>query len=223
MKPTKNEIREVFSFIIDFTKKYNVDSFFKNPDADTFGDCFRRKEKKWESSGEAKVTCGLTKAVLINNNGFGNKYVIKIPFVGREKNYCESEKEITETLQDISLSEISQCFAHSWKIGTFLNSPIYLMERADVNTDKSKSYSEQVRFSDNDKFYTNSSILGAKSFFDDENFIDAENALLFYYGANVFDMLCDFCNQNDINDVHIANIGYIEDRPVLIDYSGYIG
>lgn len=223
MKPTVNEIREVFSFIINFTKKYNADSFFRNPNQDTFIDSFLVKGK-WKVFEQTIVTCGLTKAVIIiNNKFFGNKYVIKIPFVGLEANYCELEEETTETLQDVSLSEISQCFAHSWKIGTFFNSPIYLMERADVDADKSKSYSEQVRFSESDKFHTNSSILGAKSFFDDENFVDAENALLFYYGVDIFDMLCDFCNENDINDVHIANIGYIGERPVLIDYSGYKG
>ena len=41
------------------------------------------------------------------------------------------------------------------------------------------------------------------------------------YGEKTFDMLCDFCNEWDINDIHGGNVGWIEGKLVLTDYAGY--
>lgn len=42
-----------------------------------------------------------------------------------------------------------------------------------------------------------------------------------YHGEEKFLEFLEFINENCINDLHWGNIGYIEDRPVLVDYSGF--
>ena len=42
-----------------------------------------------------------------------------------------------------------------------------------------------------------------------------------YYGADMFVKFSQFIRNNNINDLHDGNIGYIGNRPVLIDYSGW--
>lgn len=41
------------------------------------------------------------------------------------------------------------------------------------------------------------------------------------YGRKVCVNLCEFVRQYKINDLHRNNIGYINDRPVILDFSGY--
>ena len=42
-----------------------------------------------------------------------------------------------------------------------------------------------------------------------------------YHGEEKFLEFLEFINENCINDLHWSNIGYIGDRPVLVDYSGF--
>lgn len=42
-----------------------------------------------------------------------------------------------------------------------------------------------------------------------------------YYGEDKVLTLCDFLDKNYLNDFHCSNVGFIGDRPVLIDYSGF--
>lgn len=44
---------------------------------------------------------------------------------------------------------------------------------------------------------------------------------LAYYSEEDFANLDDFLCDHDINDIHDGNIGYVGDRPVIFDYSGY--
>lgn len=45
--------------------------------------------------------------------------------------------------------------------------------------------------------------------------------MLYYYGEEKFKAFIKFANDYNINDLHSGNIGFIGDRPVLIDYSGF--
>ena len=45
----------------------------------------------------------------------------------------------------------------------------------------------------------------------------------YYANSEKADELFEFLNESDINDLHSGNIGYIGNRLVLIDYSGYHG
>lgn len=44
---------------------------------------------------------------------------------------------------------------------------------------------------------------------------------LVLYGKKACKALCDFIVENHINDLHEDNIGYKNDRPVILDFAGY--
>lgn len=41
------------------------------------------------------------------------------------------------------------------------------------------------------------------------------------YGKRKCKALCKFVIENGINDLHLSNIGYLKDKPVIMDFSGY--
>lgn len=41
------------------------------------------------------------------------------------------------------------------------------------------------------------------------------------YGKRKCKALCKFVIENGINDLHLSNIGYLKDKPVILDFSGY--
>lgn len=44
---------------------------------------------------------------------------------------------------------------------------------------------------------------------------------LVLYGKKFCKKLCKFIQENKINDLHSSNIGYKDDKPVILDFSGY--
>lgn len=44
---------------------------------------------------------------------------------------------------------------------------------------------------------------------------------LVLYGKRTCKALCDFIIENKINDLHESNIGYKNNRPIILDFSGY--
>ena len=41
------------------------------------------------------------------------------------------------------------------------------------------------------------------------------------YGKRKCKTLCKFVVENGINDLHLSNIGYLKDKPIIMDFSGY--
>lgn len=41
------------------------------------------------------------------------------------------------------------------------------------------------------------------------------------YGKNACKSLCKFVIENKINDLHNSNVGYLNGRPIILDFSGY--
>lgn len=176
---------------------------------------------------------GATKGVLIFEQlGF----VIKIPFCRNSENcyynsaygeyeccyftgadtdngwdYCEAEANKYERAEEEGLA---QCFAKTKKIGDIDGYPIYMQELADIY----KSIDYQSSHTEEDSRQV-SSICNSNNFymFNLEWLSDAFH----YYGEKVFHKLLEFIRIVGINDLHDGNIGYIGNRPVLVDYSSF--
>lgn len=41
------------------------------------------------------------------------------------------------------------------------------------------------------------------------------------YGKKMCKSLCDFIRENKINDLHCHNLGYKNNKPIILDFSGY--
>lgn len=176
---------------------------------------------------------GATKGVLIFEQlGF----VIKIPFCRNSEDcyynsaygeyeccyftgadtdngwdYCEAEANKYERAEEEGLA---QCFAKTKKIGDIDGYPIYMQELADIY----KSIDYQSSHTEEDSRQV-SSICNSNNFymFNLEWLSDAFH----YYGEKVFHKLLEFIRTVGINDLHDGNIGYIGNRPVLVDYSSF--
>lgn len=167
---------------------------------------------------------GGTKLVFIfyTNNDIAKHYVVKIPFAS-ETNYCDIEvKNYMEICN--KYNEYKKYFAECWHaadIGVFdrdgfeRNIPIYIMERADVDESevsaRSYSYINCNCNSDDDYFlYLEEDEEVMNCFMESYNIEE---------GRNVFSIF----EEIGINDIHKGNIGFKNNYPVIIDYSGYYG
>lgn len=125
--------------------------------------------------------------------------------------YCEAEADKYERAETEGLA---QCFAKTEKIGDIDGYPIYMQELADIY----KSIDYQSSHTEEDSRQV-SSICNSNNFymFNIEWLSDAFH----YYGEKVFHKLLEFIRTVGINDLHDGNIGYIGNRPVLVDYSSF--
>lgn len=125
--------------------------------------------------------------------------------------YCEAEANKYERAEEEGVAE---CFAKTKKIGDIDGYPIYIQELAEIY----KSIDYQSSHTEEDSRQV-SSICNSNNFymFNIEWLSDAFH----YYGEKMFHKLLEFIRTVGINDLHDGNIGYIGNRPVLVDYSSF--
>ena len=206
-------------------------TFDENDEADFYSIVVQPFSEKYKKPFD--YATGATKGVLIFEQlGF----VIKIPFCRNSEDceynstygeyeycyftgadtdngwdYCEAEANKYERAEEEGLA---QCFAKTKKIGDIDGYPIYMQELADIY----KSIDYQSSHTEEDSRQV-SSICNSNNFymFNIEWLSDAFH----YYGEKMFHKLLEFIRTVGINDLHDGNIGYIENRPVLVDYSSF--
>lgn len=188
---------------------------------------------------------GASKLVILP---YGADFVIKIPFNGRYFNrridcktgeitseggwerftseeyysegmdfdgdYCGREVDISDMA---TAEDLEECFAITECVGRCGDYLIYKQARAttilaDVLDEKSDSLSFEERKSIRDKC-NNMGVYGFNIYWL-KDFLE-------FFGEEILKQLDRFINTYDINDLHTSNVGYIGNRPVLIDYSGY--
>lgn len=194
------------------------------------------------------TTYGVSKGVLIPEN---RDYVIKVPFDGEgweiKEVYDEEKEEYTECFEDTFtyfknanekyyfLSNWNYCelelfiynnavaknltkfFPETEKIGKIGGRPIYIQQRvteiwawSDIKSSISKQ--EQI---DTINTLTSHNCKKSNLPYDFSAFV------LTTYGLDEYSRLDDFLYQNQINDLHSSNLGILNDKPVIIDFSGY--
>jgi len=182
----------------------------------------RLKAKELKKKG-LYCTNGLTKAVLVFDE---LDWVVKIPFHvdysrsdgGSITDYCERERFVYEQAKERGVAEL---FAESYFLMDFCGRPIYIMKKVEDN--KKKVFTDLQ-----DKVFIGLQDEAISEGYDEEDFEyiepeeQVEELFYYYYEDNLLREYFAFCEDYGINDVHTGNIGYDEnDKPVLIDYSGY--
>ena len=179
-----------------------------------------------------KFFSGATKLVILFP---GADYVVKIPFNGQytysdedELVYWEFENGSDGCCWDYCLGEVERYayaeeigletfFAKTELIGYVHGHPIYIQERAtiyeDVANEKEKNSYERRKSAKelcNHKGY---------SCFNGLWILDLQD----YCGGPDDELFCSFMNYvtDYISDLHMGNVGYIDGKPVLVDYSGF--
>ena len=218
------------------TRKENLDeilealsygTFDENDEADFYPVVVQPFSEKYKKPFD--YATGATKGVLIFEQlGF----VIKIPFCRNSEDYddyyecynyftgadadngwdyCEAEVYKYQRAEE---EGISMCFAKTERVGEIDGYSIYMQELASIykNVDYQSSHTEE------DSRQVNS-ICDSNNFyiFNIEWLSDAFH----FYGEKIFHKLLEFIRTVGINDLHDGNIGYIKNRPVLVDYSSF--
>ena len=156
--------------------------------------------------------------------------------IGSSWDYCEQEEIIYNRAVALGIGDM---FAGTVKIADVHNYPIYASERAESYSQVdygSTSSSETVRhiFSAINQHDAEESELYqiGEQFMEEceetEEFSSPDRMnleflgyMINYYGKGKVRTLCEFLFENRLNDFHSSNVGFIGDRPVLIDYSGF--
>lgn len=140
-------------------------------------------------------------------------YVYKINFK-KEADYCKREAENYELARECGIEDM---FAECAYVLTYEGRDIYAMEFADVDDnqtcsdlrEKMESVSHLSEEEIDDILY-------------DIDGCDVVGELLnYYYSLNMIRRFNELCYHNQINDIHDSNVGYINNRLVIIDYAGY--
>ena len=156
--------------------------------------------------------------------------------VGSSWDYCEQEAIIYNRAVALGIGDM---FAGTIKIADVHNYPIYASERAESYSHVdfgSTSSSETVRNiftpinhnypADSDLYKIGEQFIEECEETEEFSSPDRMNLeflgyMINYYGKGKVRTLCEFLFENRLNDFHSSNIGFIGDRPVLIDYSGF--
>lgn len=134
------------------------------------------------------------------------------PAMNSNWDYCLAEVDIYTDAESYGLGE---CFAKTELIGQIHNHyPVYAQEKCSIFRYQKREYSEEKRKSI--KNYLSSTTRNSNTL--SELWL---SDFLEYFGKEVLDDFLDFLDERGINDLHNSNIGYIGDRPVLIDYCGW--
>ena len=175
---------------------------------------------------------GATKAVIIPPK---ENFVIKIPFQGFIGECYNHDKECWEdefvsydnayysdSGWDYCLSEVEiymraieagvqQIFAKTDFITTVDGHPIYIQEKAEIFNQRDHFHSREQLRKTREK---------TKNYYCEAN-EDWLTDVLEYYGEDIFLDFLRFVDDLQITDLHSGNLGYIDKRPVITDYSGY--
>lgn len=157
-------------------------------------------------------------------------FVLKIPLPNASMNYCEIEAENYSLAVTAGVeSFFAECVAineYTWKN---ISIPLYVMKRARVDEE------EVYLFSGNDKissgYYYDGEIVSTsmdgKASWHSGNECEGEEVVedLFwkvYHSSKLLEKFWEFISENNINDLHEKNVGFLDDGSVVcIDYSGY--
>lgn len=135
---------------------------------------------------------------------FANTPCITLP---RADDYCALEVAIYE---DAVKEDVAQYFAKEWKVDQINEISIYVQDRAKMldedKFDATVSETTTTRCALLDLRCFNSMWIA--------DFFEA-------YGEDEFIKLSKFLKKHRIHDLHAGNLGYIDDMPVIIDYSCY--
>lgn len=170
-----------------------------------------------------KLTWGATRLVIIPQEKFLD-YVIKVPFHNK-KDYCNIETN----LYNLAVKEgLELFFAAEEYVCDYSSNHIYIQERAEIDYDYCIDIMRDyylVHY-DEDDYYEQDEYLN----FDDyvmslasrDGYQPLDSLLIGLFDADdQYKMLYDFIKDNQINDLHYANIGFRDGLPLFIDYSGY--
>lgn len=139
----------------------------------------------------------------------------------RDWDYCEAEATV---YNDALRAGVADFFAETAYIGAIDNHPIYIQEIAtiysDVCCDYAGKYTKEERKAYRSKVVSagNSTITHNDCWIVNQTWF---SELIEEYGAVAASKLIAFLIDEGVDDLHIDNLGFIDGKPVIVDYSSF--
>ena len=184
------------------------------------------------------LASGVSKVAIIPKE---KNYVIKIPYYGKYRksngikcfdpyfssiskssDYCKSEEIIYNKAKANGLDTF---FAEIEQIGTIKSIPIYVQRKAVIFEDVYYPEDDEEENLNEHEISIFKTITTKYSDLVEDEYLPISwmKDFICSYGELAFDKLYNFLSDNNIQDLHSENIGYICERPVLVDFSGFEG
>ena len=184
------------------------------------------------------LASGVSKVAIIPKE---KNYVIKIPYYGKYRksngikcfdpyfssiskssDYCKSEEIIYNKAKANGLDTF---FAEIEQIGTIKSIPIYVQRKAVIFEDVYYPEDDEEENLNEHEISIFKTITTKYSDLVEDEYLPLSwmKDFICSYGELAFDKLYNFLSDNNIQDLHSENIGYICERPVLVDFSGFEG
>lgn len=168
-------------------------------------------KEKYEAEHKEDVACdnGVSKFVFLGSEE--DDFVIKIN-TSKYDDFCKLEYEVCQKAVEQGLSEM---FAKCEIFGEVEGITLYKQEKVD-EIDSRHSKDKFVPHEERDRAY---------KLLDKVDWSISATCwvvnVIKYYGEEKAEQLVRFLKENEVTDLHADNVGYIGERPVLLDYSGY--
>lgn len=201
--------------LVDFISSHLPDKSYGEVAWEHFGSCRPFPKGIFREAGANNVVNGCTKVVLFFNDL--KDIVFKIPLLGYEdaagnhipydvSDHCRIELNLYENAKQ---QGVEKAFTEVCYLGLVGGYPVYAYPRVDM------------MFSDIDLEDSSCESDDAS----DRVSMDSEHLFEFLraYGKAFFNRFVKFLEDFGIDDLHCDNIGYIENNPVVLDYSGFGG
>ena len=184
------------------------------------------------------LASGVSKVAIIPKE---KNYVIKIPYYGKYRksngiksfdpyfssiskssDYCKSEEIIYNKAKANGLDTF---FAEIEQIGKIKSIPIYVQRKAVIFEDVYYPEDDEEENLNEHEISIFKTITTKYSDLVEDEYLPISwmKDFICSYGELAFDKLYNFLSDNNIQDLHSENIGYICERPVLVDFSGFEG
>ena len=184
------------------------------------------------------LASGVSKVAIIPKE---KNYVIKIPYYGKYRksngikcfdpyfssiskssDYCKSEEIIYNKAKANGLDTF---FAEIEQIGKIKSIPIYVQRKAVIFEDVHYPEDDEEENLNEHEISIFKTITTKYSDLVEDEYLPLSwmKDFICSYGELAFDKLYNFLSDNNIQDLHSENIGYICERPVLVDFSGFEG
>ena len=184
------------------------------------------------------LASGVSKVAIIPKE---KNYVIKIPYYGKYRksngikcfdpyfssiskssDYCKSEEIIYNKAKANGLDTF---FAEIEQIGKIKSIPIYVQRKAVIFEDVYYPEDDEEENLNEHEISIFKTITTKYSDLVEDEYLPLSwmKDFICSYGELAFDKLYNFLSDNNIQDLHSENIGYIRERPVLVDFSGFEG
>lgn len=215
-------------YLLKLFEKISITEEFAELDCDMF-----YRELDAEIKDAFNYSYGASKFVLIPKNS--DDYVIKIPFNGFvEENWREGETNFLAFYEADTSGGWDYCsveaerYVKAEKAGfstalaktsllCYANDyPIYIQERCEVYSDRFDYFERRHSKEENSKTL---SLIEADHFYEMNK--DWLTDFRYYYGEEFFIKFMNFIDENCWDDLRLDNIGYLDKKPVLIDYSSF--